>query len=526
MFVRFLSLWLLLNCGAALLAQEVRGIINGTVSDPSGAAVSGAHIRITNVNTSISVETTTNDHGFYQVSFLLPGNYSVSAESSGFSKIDHQGIRVDASAYATVNLSLTVGPTSATVTVTGESPLLNTTSADLGLVVPQKVITDVGASIYRNAANFVRLAPGVTGQSEGTYTSDNQTAISINGGGGVQGGNEWILDGIPDTVPLSTGSVVVVPPVDSVEEMKVNTTMLDASFGHSTGGAISIVTKSGTNQLHGTAYGFGRWKALFANTWQNDANHVPKADVNYHLWGLFVGGPVFLPHLYDGRKSTFFSAAYETDDDVRDLSETTRVPTAAESAGNFSATLNQKGGPLTLYNPYSTVLTNGTFSSRSPFLCNGNTPVPPNLTPGPSYGTQAGGTPCAIIPPALLNPTGVGVLATLLQESGGPNIAGAADQLGTNNWFGDKTYSVGQKDLLARVDHTISDKQHLVCPVQQTDAGPIRRRAYLRHATVQRQRLQSRHLSPVSLCRDSKRYVCLHSDIRRFVRLWICTSSQ
>ena len=127
------------------------------------------------------------------------------------------------------------------------------TSADLGQVVPRTYITDVGTSIFRNAANFVRLAPGVTGQSQGTYTSDNQTAVSINGGGGVQGGNEWVLDGVPDTVPLSTGSVVVVPAVDAIEEMKVHTTMFDAAYGHSTGGAVTIVTKSGTNALRGDA---------------------------------------------------------------------------------------------------------------------------------------------------------------------------------------------------------------------------------------------------------------------------------
>ena len=265
------------------------------------------------------------------------------------------------------------------------------------------MVTDVGTSIYRNAANLVRLAPGVTGQSQGTYTSDNQTAISVNGGGGVQGRQRVDSRRRPRHSSLSTGSVVVVPPVDSVEEMKVNSTMLDASFGHTTGGAISIVTKSGTSQVHGTAYAFGRWKALFANTWQNDANNVPKPDVNYKLWGFFVGGPVVLPHLYNGRNRTFFSGGFETDDDVRDLSETTRVPTAAESAGDFSSTLSQKGTPLTLYNPYSTVLLpTGTFQSRSQFLCNGKTPVTPNLTPGPSYGTQTGGTPCAIIPSALL----------------------------------------------------------------------------------------------------------------------------
>jgi hypothetical protein len=180
---------------------------------------------------------------------------------------------------------MTVGSTTENVTVSGESPLLNTTSGDLGQLIPQKVVTDVGTSIYRNAANLVRLASGVTGQSQGTYTSDNQTAISVNGGG-VQGGNEWILDGVPDTVPLSTGSVVVVPPVDSVEEMKVNSTMLDASFGHTTGGAISIVTKSGTSQVHGAAYAFGRWKGVFFQHLAERRQQCPQTTGKLQALGL------------------------------------------------------------------------------------------------------------------------------------------------------------------------------------------------------------------------------------------------
>src|SRR5262249_29858418 len=123
----------------------------------------------------------------------------------------------------------------------------------------------------------------------------------------------------------------------------------------------------------------------------------------------------------------------------------------------FSQTLSRNGAPLKLYNPFSTVLNaSGTFSSRSQFLCNGNVPVTPNAN-----GTQTGGTPCAIIPPGLINPIGAAVLATLYKESGGPNITGARDQLGVSNWFGDKTYQVAQRDLSVRVDHTISDKQHL-----------------------------------------------------------------
>jgi hypothetical protein len=218
---------------------------------------------------------------------------------------------------------------------------------------------------YRNAANFVRLAPGVTGQSQGTYTSDNQTSISINGGGGFRAANEWVLDVMPDTIPLSAVPSSWCLRWTRLREMKVNATMLDASLGHMTGGAVVTVTKAGTNKVHGTLYGFGRWKGLNANSWSNDLNHVPRPDVNYYQTGYFLGGPVVIPHLYDRRNRPFFASAYERDNDVRDLSETTRVPTAAETHGDLnpfpngitqpvgtaSGTLTQMGSSISFVNP-------------------------------------------------------------------------------------------------------------------------------------------------------------------------------
>jgi hypothetical protein len=453
---------------ASAFAQDARGSINGTVTDASGGTVAGVTIRITNPETGVSVGTITNAHGAYDLPFLMPGTYTVTAELDGFKKASRSGIRVDVGGHATADFGLALGSALETVTVSG-APLLEMTSADLGQVVPRTYITDVGTSIFRNAANFVRLAPGVTGQSQGTYTSDNQTAVSISGGGGVQGGNEWVLDGVPDTVPLSTGSVVIVPPVDAIEEMKVHTTMFDAAYGHSTGGAVTIVTKSGTNALRGDAYVFRRPTALAANSWANNRSHIAKPAVNYWLGGGGAGGPLVLPHAYDGHNRTFWFAAYESDRDVRDLFQSTRVPTAAEAAGDFSNTLSLQGAALVLYNPFSTVLSSsGTFVSRSPFMCNGNVPVTPNAD-----GTQTGGTPCAIIPRSLINATGAAVLAHLVQSSGGPNISGARNQLGVNNWTADKTYQVGQRNLNLRVDHVIDNKQSIFARVSRVTRNQV-----------------------------------------------------
>jgi len=447
---------------SSIHAQEVRGVITGQITDPSGSLLPDVQVTVTENETGVQIKTKTNHTGSYQVTFLLPGVYTVSAEAPEFEKTARRDVRVDSGSRITVDLGMRIGSATATVDVTSDEPLVETTNPDISQLIPKEVVTEVASSIYRNAANFVRLAPGVTGQSQGTYTSDNQTAISINGGGGVQGGNTWILDGMPDTVPLSTGSVVVVPSVDSVDQMKVNATMLDASLGRTTGGAVVMATKEGTNKFHGTLYGFGRWKGLNANSWSNDRNHVARPDVNYYQTGYFLGGPIIIPHLYNGKDRFFFASAYERDNDVRDLSETTRVPSAAEVNGDFSATLSQSGVPLTLYNPYATTLkSSGAFSSRKQFQCVGGVPVTPVLTPGATYGTQATGTNCAIVPKELINPTGKAVLQTLLSESGGPNMAGVNNQLGVKNWYGDATYTVSQSNLSERVDYAASEKQRL-----------------------------------------------------------------
>jgi hypothetical protein len=326
-----------------LTAQEYRGAILGRVTDSSGAVAPGTKVTVTNVETGASAETTTGGEGNYHVPFLQPGKYTLVADRPGFKKAQQGGILVQAATDATVNLVLEVGSNTETVTVRADAPLLETAGSDIGQNVPSEYIRDVGASFYRNAANFVRLAPGVTGQSMGTYTSDNQTAVSISGGGGIQGGNEWIIDGVSDTVPLSTGSVVLVPTVDSIQEMKVNTTMFDAEYGHSNGGAVTIVTKGGGNDLHGTAYLFKRWAALYANTWQNNRNGVAKPGVKYREFGYFFSGPVYIPKFYDGRNKTFFSSSYGNDFDTRDLNETARVPTMLERQGDFSHTLARTG---------------------------------------------------------------------------------------------------------------------------------------------------------------------------------------
>jgi hypothetical protein len=416
-----------LMTAAALWSQEYRGSIRGRVTDPTGAIVAGAKVKASNQSTGVVLQAATNADGNYQVPFLLPGEYSVSVEHAGFKTVERPGIRVETNTNIQIDLRLELGGSTESVTVRDESPLLNTEGADLGQVVDKTYVTDVVTSVYRNSINLSRLAAGITGAPQGTYTSDNMSQFSINGGGGSNGGNEVIVDGVPNTIPMGGGTIVTVPTVDSVEEMKVQTTMFDASYGRSNGGAINISTKAGGNQLHGNANFFKRWAALNANSWFNNKNGVDIAPINYRLFGGFFSGPVYLPKFYDGRNKTFFAVSYENDNDVRDLARWARVPTDVERNGDFSQTLSRNGaGIVGIYDPAST-----TGKQRTPF-------------------------PGSVIPAARLNTMGKAVLTAFPL----PNQT-VRPQINVNNWYSDKTYRVGQGDWSVRIDHSLSDRQRL-----------------------------------------------------------------
>ncbi len=421
----------MLLLGASALAQEFRGSILGRVTDSSGAVVSGAAIQVINTDTNVAVSTTSNQDGNYQVPFLNPGNYNVIVDHPGFKKTERQNVRVSVTAQIALDFALEVGAVSETVNVTASAPLLNTNDADLGQVINSNYVTQVAIDVHngRNVINLARFAPGVAGGS-GTYSSNSQAQFSINGGGSSQNGNEFMVDGIPNTVPTGGGLVVFVPSLDSVEEVKVQTTMFDAAYGHTNGGAVNIVTKGGTNQLHGAVYNYKRWRALNANNWTNNRVGTPNPPIDYDQYGYTIGGPVYLPKLYNGRNRTFFSTSLERDHDNRDGGHLARVPTALERQGNFSQTLSAVGGPFSLYDPSSTVVTNGK-ATRTPF---------PNAT----------------IPSARLSPIGTAVLDLLPL----PNQPGTT-QIGQYNWAESGVYTVQQKQWSVRMDEYLSANQRL-----------------------------------------------------------------
>jgi len=422
-----------IRIGLALLfatigfAQEYRGEITGRITDPSGAAIAGAVIAVQDMDTNLVVRSVSNQTGAYLVPFLEPGLYSVRVEHTGFKKLERNRIRVLTNQPVEVDLTLQIGATSESITVNAESPLLNTTNADLGQVVDKSYIGMVDVSLDRNIVNFKNLAPGVSGGT-GTYTSSAQSTFSISGGGGEPAGVETVVDGMPNTT--SSGTMGFVPSIEAVEEVKVHTTMFDASYGHSNGGALSIVTKSGTNSLHGAVYLYKRWTALNANGWQNNRFGLPRTSTGYHEWGYYVSGPIWIPKVYNGRNRTFFTMSLERDDDPRPLQAQGRVPTELERKGDFSQTLNSVGGRFAIYDPSTTVVT-GSTATRQPF-------------------------PGNVIPAGRISAIGSAILGRYPV----PNQS-VAPQIAALNWADATTYTVDQRLVSTRIDHVLTDHQRL-----------------------------------------------------------------
>lgn len=421
------TLILLLMAAVLAQGQEFRGTILGRIRDPTGAVVSGASIEVVNVDTNTVVRGRSNETGNYQIPFLMPGNYTVRVELAGFKKVERQGIRVSTSEPVTVDFTLEIGQAAESITVTAAAPMLNTTNADLGQVLDKTYVDMMTVSLTRNVMNLRNMAPGVTGAT-GTYTSNAQGEFSIAGGGSGTGRNEVIVDGIPNTT--AGGTIGFVPSLDSVEEVRVHTTLFDAAMGHSNAGAVTIVTKGGSNDLHGALYLYKRWPGFYANSWTNNRLGLPKPPVQYYQWGYTVSGPVWLPKLFNGRNRTFFSTSLERDRDPRALTRQARVPTEEERTGDFSHTLNRLGGAFAIYDPLTSVIKGNTVT-RQPF---------------------AG----ARIPSSRISPIGAAVLSKYPL----PN-QNVAPLLGTYNWGLSKILAVSQSQTAVRIDHVLSDKQRL-----------------------------------------------------------------
>lgn len=341
-----------------LAAQTVAGSISGLITDPSGAAITGASIVVTDIERNVTFRASSNDSGFYLVTPLPPGRYKVRAEKTGFRAYVLEELPIATQQKAGVNISLQVGSISESVTVTGGAQLVDTTNATLSGVVENKRIIDLPLN-GRNVFSLAWTTPGVFPQrpAAGSANEGFHSIGIFTVNGGRDSSNAILMDGVPVTMNSNTANMnanSAVPSVEGVEEFRIQTNSYSAEYGRSGGGVLTIATKSGTNTWHGSVFEFVRNSKMDANNWFANASGNKLATFQRNEFGVSSGGPLVIPKLYNGRNKTFWFAVYEG---RRQRSASTRfftLPSDEQMAGDFSKTLTAAGQLRNIYDPMST----------------------------------------------------------------------------------------------------------------------------------------------------------------------------
>ncbi|HEY1803412.1 MAG TPA: carboxypeptidase regulatory-like domain-containing protein, partial [Terracidiphilus sp.] len=343
------AVWLLMVLGLtagipAAMAQSGRGTLSGSVKDPTGAIIPGATLDLRETSTGSLYAAKSNGQGLFTFPELPPGTYSLAVTSPGFESYTQNGITVSVGSTAEAQAILKVGAATQTVTVTSNASQLQTDSSDIGTTVPAQLIEDLPLQFngtVRNPLQFVTLTPGYTGQI--TNSPTQQTSFKLNGG--QEGAVDILVDG--STIVLASPSLQMNygVSVEAVQEFKVVTNTFDAEFGRTGGGVVNLVTKSGTNSLHGSLYDILRNRVLDANSWINDLQGTPKPIDTQNDFGAIVSGPVYIPKLYNGHNKTFFMFNYEGFRYNTGGNSLNSAPTQAMLNGDFSALLQ----PITVF---------------------------------------------------------------------------------------------------------------------------------------------------------------------------------
>ena len=331
------SLVVLLCSAAPIRGQVDAGAILGTVSDASGGSVRGATITITNEGTNASLSTTTGSDGTYKFTPVRIGSYKLTASLQGFQTVTQKGVTVNVGQEVVVDFSLKPGSVSETVEVQSSVPVLETQDASVGQVIDSRSVNDLPLN-GRNFTFLAQLAAGVNTPQADTRGNAASGAFAANGNRPAQ--NNYLLDGIDnnsDTVDFLNGTnYVVLPPVDAVEEFKVQTSDFSAEFGRSGAAVLNATIKSGTNNFHGAAWEFLRNDKLDAADFFENAGGIKKGELRQNQFGFTAGGPVVIPRLYNGRNKLFFFGDYEGFRRVQGTILTGSVPTAAERASGYT----------------------------------------------------------------------------------------------------------------------------------------------------------------------------------------------
>jgi Carboxypeptidase regulatory-like domain/TonB-dependent Receptor Plug Domain len=361
-------------------AQVATGSIVGTVVDASGQIVPGAQVTIRNVDRNTTTSIVTDDNGAYSALFLVPGTYEVQVGLQGFKSWRRSGLVLQVNDRLRIDAALEVGGLEEVTTVQASAPVVRSDSSEVGTVIEETAIKELPLN-GRNFATLVYLVPGITpGQANenlsGASTFNPRGASNFNALGHQANSNGWLVDGI-DNNEFTFNTVIVSPSVEQVREFKVLSGVFSAEFGRGAG-VVSVSTKSGTNQLRGTAFEFLRNDAFDARNFfvrktpQADGSLLkdPVPPLDRHQFGGALGGALVIPGVYDGHNRTFFFADYAGIRERRGVTTVNTVPTAAARTGDFSNYRDRNGNLIVIYDPLTTGVDADGRIVRDPFPAN------------------------------------------------------------------------------------------------------------------------------------------------------------
>ncbi len=440
--------------------QTTSAALTGVVSDASGASIPGATVSLSSAETGVERTATTDSGGLYSFRLLPPSGYVLKVEAPSFRPLRQEGITLVAGQTASIPVTLSVGSNSETVIVTADATLLNTDNANLSSEINARQVIDLPLNL-RNVYGLAILNSSVQNTTEGqrvgaggTDTADQDISF-LNFGGGFFGTTAFLLDGIWDTAS-DWGAVVYVPSVDSVDQFKIQTNSFTAQYGFSSGNVINVTTKAGTNTLHGDAFEFYRNDALDANSYFNNFFGNPKSKFSRNQYGGSLGGPVYLPHIYEHREKTFFFGLIERLQQSTPSTFTGTVPTKAEQAGDFSALLGAQlsgstGGPIfdSLGRP---VLNGAIYDPFSGRKVTAGMVDPTTGVVATSSGYVRDPFPGNIVPASRFNPVG----AAIASYFPAPTNASLS-----NNFSVATSAPASSTEYIIRIDHNLSDASRI-----------------------------------------------------------------
>ncbi len=420
---------MLLFCSTWMSAQSARARIVGTVKDPTGAVVQKAKVTVTNVATGVSSTTSTDDNGFYEVLELPIGSYRVTVEKNGFATTRTEQYTLEINQAQRIDVTLRVGGNQETVEVTGEASQVEVVSPTLGASVTGNVIVNMPLN-GRNVLDLATLQPGVTPDNP-----DDTGAGSFNIAGSRADSVTFLLDSGVDNNLLSNG-VVFTPNPDAVQEFRILTSNYTAEYGRNAGGIISIVTKSGTNHIHGSAFEFNRDSTFSANSYFNNKNGLPKDFLSRNQFGGTIGGPILKDKL-------FWFASYQGQRQTQGATNQVDTFTPDMLAGNFSHA-GPGGGP----DPGVV-----TFLQNNPFY-----------QPNAALAAQG------IIDPTRIDPVAQKyIAANLITKSPTNTYSCPATQVCSGIAFNQANATNNNNEFTAKIDYNLTTNDHI-----SATAGGIR----------------------------------------------------